>query len=376
LIDLDPLNQRLRDRGVRIQLEQRKQALVARGPLPQPDGATRRGRLSLDLKAVQANLLEAEMRCLQIQKAIEDGTYPKLGWTKSGPALAPSSGVTPLSCEAAIQLFVTDYWDTRVRTPAAERTWDRIHLELRRLPPYAPCTLMTLTSTITTTTPGSRTRLECCKVFKRLARHLSLPGDLNQITRLQGNYEPARRHIPGDEAIIQLLEALHPTPWGWCYAAMATYGCRPAEVPSLVPNDDGTAQCITIKRRNKIPDIRTCFALPREWVNRFQLHDVRIPGEIRWMNPEAYDSKLGKKFVDAWRHSRRSAEIKAVVTAILPEFDLYDLRHRWAIRTIEAGKPLTLCARAMGHSAAVHEQTYHRNIQAEDLRRAMAAESV
>lgn len=30
----------------------------------------------------------------------------------------------------------------------------------------------------------------------------------------------------------------------------------------------------------------------------------------------------------------------------------------------------------MGHSAAVHEQTYHRHIQAEDLRRAMATESV
>ncbi|MGA0848131.1 MAG: hypothetical protein ACO3PY_05955, partial [Pontimonas sp.] len=100
-----------------------------------------------------------------------------------------------------------------------------------------------------------------------------------------------------------------------------------------------------------------------------------IPGETRWTHPEQYDSALGKKFVDAWRHSRRAREAREIIEAHIPEFDLYDLRHRWAIRSIEDGKRLTLCARAMGHSATVHEQTYHRYIQAADLRAAMAKES-
>ena len=379
MLDLGPLNQRLRDRGVRLQAVQRKNSLIVRGTMPGLDGSTSQRRISLDLKAVTSNLLEAEMRALKLHTAIEAGTYPTtLPWAKAKAQAAvatPSSGPAFLSCEAAIQLFQTDYWDTRPRTSAAERTWDRIHLELRRLPPQAPCTLMTMTRTIASTTPGTRTRLESCKVLKRLARYLEFPGDLKEITRLQGNYEPASRQIPEDDAITNLLEALRPTKWGWCYAALATYGCRPAEIPSLVPNEDGTAQCLTIKRRNKAPAIRTCFALPRDWLTRFNLLDVDIPAETRWTHSDECDSRLGKKFVDAWRHNRRSGEMTALIAEHLPEFDLYDLRHRWAIRSIEAGKPMTLCARAMGHSAAVHEQTYHRNIHAEDLRRAMAAES-
>ena len=50
--------------------------------------------------------------------------------------------------------------------------------------------------------------------------------------------------------------------WGWCSWALATYGCRPAEVFSLRPADDGTAQVLTIKRKGKLPTWRTDLALP------------------------------------------------------------------------------------------------------------------
>ncbi len=375
MLQLDPLNASLRQRGLRMSVEQRRSALVVRGTFPELGGPPRRRRLALDLPATAANLITAELRCLQLHAAIEAGSYPPtLPWSTTVHASAPSPDV-PLTCGAAVHAFEVHYWQTHPRTPASERTWERIALELRRLPTKAPCTLGTLSRVAASTTPGSRTRLECCKVFKRLAKQQRLEGNLEELSALKGTYEPAPRTIPEDGAIVALLEALRPTKWGWCYAALATYGCRPAEVPSLVLHDDGTADCLTIKRRNRAPMLRTCFAHPRAWIERFSLADISIPGETRWTQSEQYDSALGKKFVDSWRHSRRSQEIRPIIEAHIPEFDLYDLRHRWAIRSIEDGKRLTLCARAMGHSATVHEQTYHRYIQAADLRAAMAKES-
>jgi hypothetical protein len=375
MLDLAPVNATLKARGLRMVIEQRRQALVIRGTFPQPDGSRRRGRIPLDLRAVPANLPEAELRCLQLHAALAAGTYPPAPWTAPQTRQAPPSD-TPLTCGAAVRRLEASYWASRPRTSAAERTWARIDLELRRLPESSPCTLRQLVDTITrSTTPGSRSRLECCKVYLRLARLLSLPGDLGEITRLRGHYEPAPRTLPTDTEIEALLDALRPTPWGWCYAALATYGCRPAEIPSLVPSEDGTASVLTVKRHLRAPVVRTCFSLPRAWVARFNLLDVTIPGGTRWLTPDAYDSAAAKAFVDAWRHSRRAASQRALFTTLAPEFDLYSWRHRWAVRSIEAGLPLTLCARAMGHSAATHERSYHAHIQAADLRTAMAEAS-
>lgn len=328
-MDLAPLNAALRSRGIRMVLEQRGQSLGVRGTFPQPDGTRARGRIPLDLRATPANLPEAELRCLQLHAAIQAGTYPPdLPWTPKR-SIPPSLDRSVLTCGAAILRLEAHYWDTRPRTSAAERTWDRLHLELRRLPEHGPCTLRQLTDTITrATTPGTRTRQECVKVYKRLARFLALPGDLGELDRLQGRYEPAPRDLPEDATIEALLDALRPTKWGWCYAALATFGCRPAEVPSLQVHNDGTCTCLTVKRRNRLPLERTAFALPRAWLNRYALGGIQIPGETRWTHPEAYDSAAAKRFVDAWRHSRRSGSIRAIFAALAPELDLYDLRHR------------------------------------------------
>ena len=376
-LELTAINASLRQRGIRMLIEQRRQALTVRGTFPEPDGTRRRRRLPLDLRAEPANLITAELRCLELHNAIRAGTYPPtIPWASPPRAVhrgppAPST----LTCSAAIASLQQSYWQSRARTAAAERTWQRTANELRRLPPSSPCTLQLLRDTILTTPPDSRSRGECCRVFKRLARHIELPGNLNTLTQLQGHYTPATRTLPEDDTLEALLEALRPTPWGWCYAALATFGCRPAEVPSLVLGEDGTAQCLTVKRRNRLPVVRTTFALPRAWVTRFNLLAGGPPSETHWTHPEDYDSATARRFVDAWRHSRRTRGVRSIFSALAPEFDLYDLRHRWAVRSIEAGLPLTLCARAMGHSAAVHEASYHRHIHAADLRAAMAAAS-
>jgi integrase len=37
----------------------------------------------------------------------------------------------------------------------------------------------------------------------------------------------------------------------------------------------------------------------------------------------------------------------------------YNLRHAWAVRTIEFDIPVELAAQQMGHSVLVHNDTYH-----------------
>ncbi|MEO0408085.1 MAG: tyrosine-type recombinase/integrase, partial [Cyanobacteria bacterium P01_A01_bin.135] len=54
-------------------------------------------------------------------------------------------------------------------------------------------------------------------------------------------------------------------------------------------------------------------------------------------------------------------------------FKPYDLRHAWAVRTIHVGLPDTVAAQMMGHSVAIHTQTYHRWITRRDHQQAVDA---
>ena len=123
MLDLAPLNEALRARGLRMQVEQRRQGLTARGTFPEHDGTCKRKRISLDIAATPASLVTAELRCLQLHNAIQQGTYPaSLPWSTSVHASAAQLD-TPLNCGAAIHDFEIHYWQVRPRCSASERTW-------------------------------------------------------------------------------------------------------------------------------------------------------------------------------------------------------------------------------------------------------------
>ena len=69
---------------------------------------------------------------------------------------------------------------------------------------------------------------------------------------------------------------------------------------------------------------------------------------------------------------RKRSLFKSATDKFTPDFDLYNLCHRWAMRSIEAKINQSLCAKAMGHTLKEHEQTYHRELQGQTLRAAMA----
>jgi hypothetical protein len=213
-----------------------------------------------------------------------------------------------------------------------------------------------LVAIASTTKAGSRSRLEACKVYKRLARLADLNG-LEHLDALCTPYEPAPRELPTDEDLRTFLQAVREHPrWGWATAALAAYGCRPAEVFSLLPSADGTGSVLTVKRKGKLPIWRTALVLPQAWFKEFYLRNITRPWDCN--KPDRYDSAIAKKLVEQWGRWLRRSRVGIC---------LYNLRHAWAVRSIRLNLNASLSAKCLGHSVSVHHETYHRWLEGSDV---------
>lgn len=348
----------LNARGIRGSLIAHRNSLYWRGYFTDASGQRSQKRIHIGLNANKGQLLEAERRVIELATAVGRlGMLPDpLPWateTRKSQELAPAT----VTVAEATTLLEQSFWKKREkdRTSAAERTWERIRLEIRRLPEQAVLTTQLLVATADATKVGSRTRLEACKVYKRLGKLVGLDG-LEQLDELRdaSKYKPDRRDLPTDADLLKLLEGLPDDHhWSWPTWALATYGCRPSEVFSLQVDDDGTAQVLTIKIKNQLPEERTALALP--------VGDVAAPTDNRsWVvkKPSEYDSATAKRHTGAWGKW---------LSARAPGLQLYDLRHAWAIRSILRNVNPSLAAKCMGHSLAVHHSTYHRELSKRDV---------
>jgi integrase len=260
-----------------------------------------------------------------------------------------------------VELLQAAFWQGKARSSQSERSWARLRTELNRLPAEATLTTDLLVAVVRQLPEGSRTRLEACKTYKRMGKLAGLQG-LEVLDAVRTPYESQERDIPSDEKLLELLEQARPHPrWGWCTAALVVYGCRPSEVFSLTPDSNGTAQCLTLKRkqqggRSGLPVWRTALALPPAWVKRFDLLDISRPWEFT--SPREYDSNEAKRLTEQWGKwvGRR-----------MPRLNLYDFRHAWAIRSVYAVPNASMAAKCMGHSLEVHHREYHRWLDQSDV---------
>jgi hypothetical protein len=354
VIELVPLNEGLHRRGIRLTIQQVKDSLWLRGTLPQPDGSRKQQRLRLGLKATAASLVEAEARAVALAAAIQAGSYPAIGlpWIQATGCLVDVTESTKKTAAEWTEELRRQFWQGKIRSSAAERTWDRIASELKRLPSGATLTTDLLLAKAAATKAGSRSRLEACKVYKRIGKVAGLEG-LEQLDALRTPYEPKERELPQDAELVELLErvGMHPR-YGWITWAAVTYGCRPSEVFSLMPAEDGTARVLTIKRKGKLPTWRTALSLAL----------LEAPGlrtvPLNVNTPAEYDSLEAKRMTQAWQ---KWLKIQA------KGLQLYDLRHCWAIRSIRKNLNASLAAKTMGHSLAVHHATYHRWLEQSDV---------
>ena len=380
-LDLTTTNQVLRNRGAKLTLYvvPGRGTIGVRGTWTDAAGVRKQRKAGLGCPATPGGLIEAEQIATAMHQAISEGIDPTtvVLRAKHQPGqVIPEKAITVAETVAA---FEKDYWQTRKRLPSTELTWERYQQVLKRLPSNGVLSLGLLQRTLLETTePDSRSREMVCILFEKLLEQSGVEGR-KQLRKLRGNYKPAERELPTDEQLVQLIDVIRPTKWGWCLAAMATFGCRPGEVPSLQLHDDGTAKCISIKEKLQLPSTRTCFAYPKEWIDRWALHEVEIPTgpleEARWIKPNQFDSAQNERWVAAWRGARQARIYKETIAEIFGadyKFDVYDMRHRWAVRSIEANVNQSLCAESMGHSHDCHEKTYHRWKKDTDLRAAMA----
>ena len=108
----------------------------------------------------------------------------------------------------AVERLEKDFWQSKVRTSAAERTWARLKAETDRLPQGAELTMDLLVAMGEQQDPGSRTRQEFLKVAKRLAKLVEIDGT-ERLDELKTPYEPAVRDVPDDEEIGAFIGVLN-----------------------------------------------------------------------------------------------------------------------------------------------------------------------
>lgn len=148
------------------------------------------------------------------------------------------------------------------------------------------------------------------------------------------------RDLP-DDATVQRWWSKIPHPgWRWIYGAVATFGLRPHEAFHLaIERDKRGAVRFEVLEGKTGP--RRVWPLYPEWVEEFGLLSRDLPG----VNVAAGHAYLGhcccNQFND-WE---------------VP-FVPYALRHAYSRRGMEFGLAPDFMAKAMGHTLAVHVQTY------------------
>lgn len=278
---------------------------------------------------------------------------------------APTAISSALTMAEAKKVFIENFWHGKAHSISGHMTLKRCLNELNRIPDQTVVSLEVLEATVKKLPDNSRSRLECWKQLKRLARMLHLRpevGDLDQyFDRFAQSYETKKEmQPPSDEEALKMLNTIRwDEEFGWLTAALIIYGCRPSEAFSLMPKGDGhSASVYTIKQKNKMPVLRTTMALRPEWATQFEM--TKVERFHQW-NLTSYDPSVCKSLEDRWRRWFKQYY----------DLTLYDLRHSWAIRSISMINNPVLAAKCMGHSLAVHSNTYHRWLQGDEVERAV-----
>jgi integrase len=199
-----------------------------------------------------------------------------------------------------------------------------------------------LFASILKTTPDTRNRKRYCIALAALAKFAGVDLDVKPLIGSYGAKQLTPRDLPDDLAIARWFPLFKDPAWRWAYGAIATFGLRPHEIFHLDTTDlEQGGYTLSVLDDTK-KGARRVWACYPEWVDCFELRAPKIPAVTGRNNGE-----LGER---CGQYFRRQG---------LP-FRAYDLRHCWAVRTLEFGLDVSLAAQQMGHSVKVHTDTYHR----------------
>lgn len=314
--------------------------LYLRATLPPKPGETKPKQrdLSLGIYANPAGLKRAEAEARKLGGELACKEFCWEGWLKPEQTSAQLLGVL-------IEKFKQDYFSCRARTPKSETTWrTEYRTVLSQLPADQPASAEIFRQIIIDKSePDTRTRKRYCMVIGQLAKFAGIDLD---ISRLTGSYSPSSvtpRDLMSDTEIVQWYQRIPNSQWRYVFGLMATYGLRNHEVFHIDPDSLKQEPGILVVREGKT-GAREVYPFYPEWWQQWQLWNVDLPQVSGRDN-----SALGMRVTQALKR--------------YGFFKPYNLRHAWAVRTLEFGLPIELASAQMGHSLSVHSRIYHRWIK-------------
>jgi integrase len=241
-----------------------------------------------------------------------------------------------------VEEFERDYFVRRARTPKSESTWKETYWTvLKTLPQEEPLTADLLLSIIKNIPPDTHKRKQSCMVLTCLAKFAGIPVNLSYYAGTYSFIKTSPRLLPSDEKIIDAWRGIDNPNWSWAFGMIAAYGLRPHEVFLIDSNRLASGKiCLHILEGKT--GSRIVYPFRPEWFSDFRLQDVLMPKCTGKNNKD-----LGNRVAHAFKRHE------------IP-FRAYDLRHAWAVRSMEFGLDISLAAQQMGHSIVIHSKVYHQ----------------
>lgn len=332
--------------GCSIQQMGEKLYLVATLP-PRPDSSKTKPfqqRIALGVGAHPRGVQLAEQEARKVGSLLDCGEFDWQPYLKDW-------GKLPQSVSDWVSRFEAEFKPT-----VAAITWETDYEQVfNSLDARAALTVECLRDAILKTEANSRSRRRWCLALGRLAKFAGLECDFKP---LRGNYSASQvdpRNLPTDEQIADCFYRIKNPGWRWVYGMIATYGLRNHEVFFLNTErlEQGGYLIEVLEGKTDQHMVWACYP---EWVDDFGLRTKHLPN-VTGKEHADYGARVTHYFADRLQ---------------LP-FTALDLRHRWAVRTLEFGLPVELAAKQMGHSVDVHTNTYHRWITADVHQRAFEA---
>jgi integrase len=317
-------NSRLKADKSRCSIEQRGDRLLLRATLPPKPNANRqdwhRQRIFLGCNSTNAGISFAESEARKITALLDQGLFDWHPYLKQDE--------TNLDLNQWLEKFKSHKFSQGI----SETTWHKDYFDfLKILENLNPDDAIASVKQII---PNTRKRSRACIAISAFFKFAGIEINLNPY---KGGYSPTTvqpRDIPSDTVIQDSFFKIKGTSWAWSFGIMATYGIRPEE---LVLLEFDEMPVLIVRGDKSASSDRKTYPIYPEWVDLFDLNNPKLP---RTRNTGDQAHKQFRRYK-------------------IP-FTPYDLRHAWAIRSMEFGLPLELAAKQMGHSMAVHSQTYHK----------------
>lgn len=342
-------NQRLKAANIGVQIEL-KGKLVLRATLPpkpaSPKSKPCQQRIYLGLPASRSGLKRAEKEAIKLGgliacKEFDWGLYIEV------------ENLREITAGEWITRFEKFYFQKRKRTHKSEYTWKCDYWNIfKRLPQNQPLTSDLFLKTVTDTVPETKNRKRACMALGALARFAEIDVDLKMYSGSYTAKSHSPRDLPTDEKVAATYYKISNPDWQWVYGMLAAYGLRNHEVFRLDLRTLRAGEPIISVLPNTKTGSRRVWAFFPEWFTEWELWNVKLPS----IDVDRPNASVGASVTQYFRRNI--------------DFQPYDLRHCWAIRTLEFGLDVSLAAQQMGHSVKMHTDLYHHWISERHHQRA------